>query len=176
MGKIVSEFSNRGFPVKFLDFKAHFDVSNTRLWAKGDQIHLSDDIGLPLVRDLVVTAINDFKDKERAPPPDSKQVLIEEYIWRGIRKHAIGSRYPSFRDEDPYRGCYLKYLSRQRFLRYIHAHRYKQRSKREKKSSSVLDGKALFESLSADNSYQRIQLEQDDLSFFYPMGLQSHGL
>ena len=91
MRKVVNDYSDRGDRIVFLDLIEHFNVLDSGLWAKGDSIHLSDNKGLPLVRRLVCDALRTLKVQAGSVPAPAP---MPDHVWRSIRRHAIGSRYP----------------------------------------------------------------------------------
>ena len=87
MEQVCSEFHQKYNHVRFVDFGALFNPSRTELWAWNDQVHLSCNAGLPLLRDSIVAELN----KPKIKVAQGLGLILPDYTSDKIRRHLRGS-------------------------------------------------------------------------------------
>ena len=87
MDQVCIEYDSHRNRVRLVDFSDEFTTSRTELWAEGDNVHLSCNVGLPLLLRLV--------QKEMKKSPSSPR--LPDFAVKELDAYFTGSFYPSRR-------------------------------------------------------------------------------
>ena len=102
MEEVCAEFPSY---VVLLDFSKEFPISDTFLCALNDQVHLSDNHGLPRLQRMIsdVLAQRKFFAEEQQARLERgfpAAPFLPEHIWQKIQRHAIFSAVPACRKQE----------------------------------------------------------------------------